>query len=324
MQPNISMESQIQAEVDQLRTQFPVTKDLYREACVLLFFRHGITPTANKLYGLVRKGSMSAPAHALDAFWRDLREKSRVRIESPDIPEGLRESAGEMVSALWRQAQVDAADNFSHRLAELEKLAMESNRSAESDAKQKVGLEAEISSLKAQLAESEKLATEIEKNRLGDTQTLAAQEKALKTLLVERDRLAQSLEESRKTFSQDLEKMNVSMWKAEDQYRMLEKKALLELEKGRQDVVKLEKTNSALRNAARVEQDRFRKENASLQNTISGLSEKVGNLTGRLSELSGQHKDTSNRLKLAEKKLAASIIRPTPTRGRLSKKTAKG
>lgn len=323
MQPTIPMESQIQAEVDQLRTQFPVTKDLYREACVLLFFRHGITPTANKLYGLVRKGSMSAPAHALDAFWRDLREKSRVRIESPDIPEGLLESAGEMVSALWRQAQVDATNNFAHRLEEVEEKVSASNRSAESVAKHNVGLEAEIEALKAKLAESEKVAAEIEKNRLADTRIFAAQEEALKTLLNERDRLAQSLEESRKTFSQDLEKMNVSMRKAEEQYRVLEKKALLELEKGRQDAIKLEKTNSALRSAAKVEQDRFRKENASLQNTISGLSEKIGNLTGRLSELSDQHKDTCNKLKLAEKKLAASINRSTPARGQLPKKATR-
>lgn len=35
----------------------------------MLFFRYGITPTANKLYQLVRKGSMSAPSEALTRFW---------------------------------------------------------------------------------------------------------------------------------------------------------------------------------------------------------------------------------------------------------------
>ncbi len=35
---------------------------LYREVCGLLFFRYGVTPTANKLYSLVRKGSMGTPA----------------------------------------------------------------------------------------------------------------------------------------------------------------------------------------------------------------------------------------------------------------------
>jgi len=54
----LSTESAIAVSVAELRERFPRTQDLYREVCVLLFFRHGITPTANKLYQLVRKGSM--------------------------------------------------------------------------------------------------------------------------------------------------------------------------------------------------------------------------------------------------------------------------
>ena len=41
---------EITTEIDRLRYEFSDTRELYREACVLLFFRHGITPTANKLY----------------------------------------------------------------------------------------------------------------------------------------------------------------------------------------------------------------------------------------------------------------------------------
>jgi hypothetical protein len=72
----------------------------------------GLTPTANKLYQLVRKGSMSAPAEALARFWETLREKSRVRIEHPDLPQQLQGAAGEMVSALWQQAQAAAQDSL--------------------------------------------------------------------------------------------------------------------------------------------------------------------------------------------------------------------
>lgn len=71
-----AMDEEIASAVASLRKQFPNTLDLYREVCVLLFFRHGITPTANKLYQLVRKGSMSAPTQALNRFWGTLREGS--------------------------------------------------------------------------------------------------------------------------------------------------------------------------------------------------------------------------------------------------------
>jgi hypothetical protein len=48
--------------------------------CALLFFRFGQTPTANRLYQLVKRGSMGTPAAVLGEFWTELREKSRVRI----------------------------------------------------------------------------------------------------------------------------------------------------------------------------------------------------------------------------------------------------
>ncbi|MDE2593414.1 MAG: DNA-binding protein [Burkholderiales bacterium] len=98
-------ETRLQADIEALRPRFPDTQDLYREVCTVLFFRYGITPTANKLYQLVRKGSMSAPAEALAKFWENLREKSRVRIEHPDIPEVLRDAAGELTAKLWQQAR---------------------------------------------------------------------------------------------------------------------------------------------------------------------------------------------------------------------------
>lgn len=317
MKPAIPLESQIQAEVDLLRPRFPQTKDLYRETCVLLFFRHGITPTANKLYSLVRKGSMSAPANALDTFWRDLREKSRVRIEAPDIPEGLRESAGNLVSALWRQAQEAAADSFAQRLVEVAEAVSINEQTAEAATRLNADMEQQIASLKTQLETTQQRAAEVERLRAGDISTLAAQEKTFKTLLNERDRLAMSLENARSNFSHDLEKLSASLRKAEDQYRMYEKKASLELEKSRQNAIKLEKANSLLRTAAKAEQDRCRKESTALQRTISELREKVGILTGRFSEISEQHKETLQRLKRTERMLttaaskASSRVRST-------------
>ena len=93
------LDNRLQTEIEALRPQYPDTQDLYREVCLVLFFRHGITPTANKLYQLVRKGSMSAPAEALNRFWETLREKSRIRIEHPDLPPSLQSAAGEMMGA---------------------------------------------------------------------------------------------------------------------------------------------------------------------------------------------------------------------------------
>jgi hypothetical protein len=52
----------LESDIEAVRERASDTQALYREVCALMFFRYGETPTANRLYQLVRKGSMSAPA----------------------------------------------------------------------------------------------------------------------------------------------------------------------------------------------------------------------------------------------------------------------
>jgi hypothetical protein len=99
----------MQTDIDALRDQFPRTADLYREACAVMFFRYGLTPTANVLYQLVRKGSMSVPTEALRRFWNDLRERSRVDLQHADLPDDVKQSAGQLIGEIWRLAR-KAAD----------------------------------------------------------------------------------------------------------------------------------------------------------------------------------------------------------------------
>ncbi len=189
---------------------------------------------------------MSAPSDALNKFWLELREKSRIRIESPDIPEELKESASNLISALWRQAQEAAIATFAVQTAESNDKVVQSRIEAESAINEKAVLEAKLHTTIAQLASSDLRIAELEKIHAADTSTLAAQEKMLKTLLNERDNLARSLEDVRSTFSQDLDKLNASLGKAKTQYRSLEKKSLLEIDRERQNIIKLEKVNSKI------------------------------------------------------------------------------
>ncbi|MDP3307104.1 DNA-binding protein [Methylotenera sp.] len=300
---NVINEQQLQIEVDQLKSQFPDTKDLYREVCVLLFFRYGITPTANKLYQYVRRGSMSAPADALNKFWLELREKSRVRIERTDIPENIRMAAGDFVATLWNDAQKAAQAGFSELVenatAEILKFKLETEIAKQDAAK----IHQELNEILDKLENAIKRITEAEKIHTTDTSTLAAQEKTLKTLQNERDKLELSLEAARAGFSCNLDKMNVSLNKAEERYRMLEAKSLLEVDRTRQHASKLEKELTKLREATRSDQVIQQKELSSLQNTVTGQREKIGMLNGQLSMIVSQHKDTTKQLRLKERKL---------------------
>lgn len=145
----------IAADIEELRSRCGSTRELYREACALMFFRYGVTPTANRLYQYVRKGSMSTPAQVLAAFWEELRERTRVRPGQPELPAELRESAGALVQQLWSQAQRAAAESLAARAAEVEGLLAEMRVEAESIQSRASRLEAELAGARAALTLAE-------------------------------------------------------------------------------------------------------------------------------------------------------------------------
>ncbi|OUL89733.1 DNA-binding protein, partial [Paraburkholderia hospita] len=66
------------------------------------------------------RGSMGTPAAVLGEFWAELREKSRVRIEHPDLPVDLGAAAGELVATLWTRATASAQAELDALRAEVE------------------------------------------------------------------------------------------------------------------------------------------------------------------------------------------------------------
>jgi chromosome segregation ATPase len=291
-----SAESQIQAEVDQLRKQFPQTRDLYREVCVLLFFRYGITPTANKLYQYVRKGSMSAPAEALKRFWLDLRDKGRTRIEHPDLPDELKDAAGHFMGELWVQAQAAALANFSIQVAEAEEKFAAAQHAAVEEREKRVQCEAALQSVRLDLENAFQRLAVSEKKHAVDTSTLATLEKSLKSLQDEREQLARSLEAARQGFSKDLDKVNVALAKAEERYRALEAKSLIEVDRERQHSLNAEK-----------EQIKLNKQLNTSQSANITLMKKLAVLTGQLVQLNQQQKETSKKLSSTERALVKAV-----------------
>lgn len=296
-------EQQLQTEIDLLRGQFPETKDLYREVCVLLFFRYGITPTANKLYQYVRRGSMSAPADALNKFWSELREKSRVRIERSDIPEKISESAGNFIAALWNEAQEAAQAGFSELIDNATSEILQFKLQAEAAKENTAQTELLLVESQAQLENALKRVSEADYLLSVNTKALTVQENAFKTLQNERDNLERLLEAARAGFSCDLDKLNASLIKAEERYRTLEAKSLLEVDRTRQNASKLEKELNKHRESTKSDQASYQKELSSFQNIITEQREKIGMLSGQLSMIVSQQKDTTKQLRLKERKL---------------------
>lgn len=297
----IASDNQIQTEIDDIKTRFSNTQELYREVAALLFFRYGITPTANKLYQYVRKGSMTAPAEALNKFWADLREKSRVRIQAPDLPEELADQAGSLVAALWDMAQSQAQESFAHLRNDIEAqliaLRMERDSALDVQAASKNSLEV--------LAQS----TARLESQLG---ALTADKLALEAKLVatnvDRERLQQEIKESRESFSSDLERVRASLNAIDARSEAEIKRCLIEIDRERILANKASKELNVAKSNLSKQQAAGKAEMGKLQKQVSTLRESSGKLLGQLAQLKIQLAETRKELASAN----AKLLNPSP------------
>ncbi|MEM5372944.1 DNA-binding protein [Paraburkholderia azotifigens] len=277
-----SDDARLAAEIDRLKAAFPKTRELYREVCALLFFRFGQPPTANRLYQLVKRGSMGTPAAVLGEFWAELREKSRVRIEHPDLPADLGAAAGELVATLWARATASAQAELEALRAEVEDHRAEADQRVAAARDELGRTETALESRTAALLAAQVEVRELEKAQAegkAARQALDAEISRLKAEAAARDR---ELEKVREGFSRDLEKLRETAERADERLRATEKRALLEIDRERNSVAKLQKEiDEITKRADRRDAERQRAVEA-LQAQLGDARHQAGVLQGRL------------------------------------------
>jgi len=280
-----SNETALVASVAELRERFPRTLDLYREVCVLLFFRHGITPTANKLYQLVRKGSMSAPTEALNHFWKTLRERSRVTIEHTDLPVELRTAAGDLVATLWKSAQSKSIESLATLQAEAA-AAVDSAKADQASAQaDRTGALQALEHVRSQLRTSEDGAAQLRQELAAAAATRKGLEQRLEDARRELDAMQARLDQLSAEHAAERERLADRTRLAEDRFADMEKRALQEVDRERTATAKLRKVIEAERvehiaaiARARVDHDAAQAKNAEFRERIGALQNAVGAL----------------------------------------------
>ena len=315
MDTPIANENQLLAEIDTLREQFPHTQDLYREVCVLLFFRYGMTPTANKLYQLVRKGSMTAPAEALSKFWEDLREKSRVRIEHPDLPEALKTAAGDLTATLWTAAQALAHDTLASYRSEAQAAAVEAKARQESAQAERDAMQRQMEEASRARDEAHQRISTLEQNLAATAATNASLELQLRQAKDDNDVHQQRLEDARREFTSELEKLRAAAELADERFRSAETRALLEIDRERTAAARLQKELDACRIAGTQTAERLRSEAAGLQSQLGDVRQKAGVLEGNLQAVTASRDTAVGELKTVQAQLAEATAQLTSMRG---------
>lgn len=316
-----SDEARLAADIDRLKAEFPKARELYREVCALLFFRFGQTPTANRLYQLVKRGSMGTPAAVLGEFWAELREKSRVRIEHPDLPADLGAAAGELVATLWTRATASAQAELDALRAEVEAQRTEAERRIEAARGELGRTETALEQRTATLLAAQVEVRELEKAQAeghAARQALDTEIARLKAEAAARDR---ELEKVREGFSRDLEKLRETAERTEERLRATEKRALLEIDHERGAAVKLQKElDEATKRVDRRDAEHRRAVDA-LQAQVGDVRQQAGMLQGRLEAMQAAHAALQSELSATRRATtpsarprAASAERPAPGR----------
>lgn len=281
----MSIEAKINAEIEALKAYDLDTQDLYREVCTILFFRYGITPTANKLYQLVRKGSMSAPAEALAKFWSDLREKSRVRIEHPDLPEGLKTAAGELVAALWSQAQTSAQDGLVFFRQEAQEKVTESLQAVATADQARIAAEAESNQTQEALRAANERILDLERNLAGERARTQSLEQQIESAWQQRTTLEVALADARKDYSAELEKSRQELRCTQERLEAREKRALLEIDHERQMTVKAQRELLQHKSSSLENEEQLRDELAASKAELANVRQMLGVAEGKRDEL---------------------------------------
>lgn len=276
----MSTEAEIQTEVESLKARFSDTKQLYREVCALLFFRHGITPTTNKLYQYVRRGSMSAPADALTKFWDDLRSKARVEIDHPDLPGDVKDAAATAIASIWQQASAAARQELSALREEVSAHLVTAQDERSAAIRTSAQLRELVEALEAKLTKANLAAesgqAEIESERRAHAATAARHLEIQRTC----DDLRSQMDRQRGDFASELAKGRESVDQANERADAAERRALLDIDQERQARAKLEKTAEGLRSQLSNLEAGWREAESQAATTIAQLRASVDALEG--------------------------------------------
>ncbi|AEI82128.1 KfrA protein (plasmid) [Cupriavidus necator N-1] len=98
--------------------------------------------------------SMGTPAEVLQAFWQELRGRTRVTIDHPDLPEALKDIAAEAVQTIWQAANEAATGELATLRAEARAAASAAEAERDAARADTAAAREDTAALSAQLEEA--------------------------------------------------------------------------------------------------------------------------------------------------------------------------
>lgn len=109
---NETVDAAVRAALAARLTPQSTRKEASRLAASVLFLDHGVYPSAKVVREFTQQGSLTDINRDLQEFWRDLRDKARVQIDAPGLPDELLGRFGEALREIWTLATAKAGEDL--------------------------------------------------------------------------------------------------------------------------------------------------------------------------------------------------------------------
>lgn len=248
-------DNEIRKQILEMMSQGLSTLEIYKKTCEILFFQHGVMPTPTRLYALVKKGSMTTPGKAIQEFLAQQREKGRLELEIPEMPESLKAMFTEALKETWRIAsQISSAtareQNQEHQkevnrfIQEIERLEIKNQ-----------ALELRINEMTQVADEKDQHVSKLQQEISEGKSKLSLESNRLAIATDQCEELKKQLDKARRDFIAESHRMSLEHEQGLARLKDHENRALMEIERERQAANKAIKDAT---NALKLREDELR------------------------------------------------------------------
>lgn len=225
---------------------------------------------------------MSAPGEALNAFWKQLRDSSRISVVAPDVPESLRDAAGQLAVTFWKSAMQAAEDAFAVLRGEVQ-VQVDDARMALSAADDLAQSRRKLlDEREAELETERRVNQELSAQVSVQKDDIARLEGELAGARHETKAVSARLEETYGIHAREIQAAHTAAAQARDSFLASERRFLLDLDRERTATAKVQKQLESEQASNRRDVEKLRSEVAGLHSEAAAARQSIGLLEGQL------------------------------------------
>lgn len=283
------IETEIQAALAPRLAAATTRQEKTRETATLLFFGHGIYPSAKTVHAYTRHGSLTDINADLREFWDTLRELGRVKLHAPMLPESVTQLFSDGLAKVWELAmnKANAAlDGEREEAAEQVTAARRETTEAEQQCKM---AQHRLDACEAELQKERHGRMQVENCSAAQAAEIEGLQSAVFQWQAQAGVAERARQEAEERFSRELQAERDARARDAEMFEGEIRFAKMQIESARL-------AESDLREQLKAEKASREKELASYQQRTTRAEEIFGAAREELAELKGRHAELESRL----------------------------